>query len=192
MRILAISGSLRQESINTAYLRAVAEIAPLDMQVTFASEVARLPLFNPDLKEALPDDVLRFHRRVAKAGALIIASPDYAHGMSGPLKNALDWLVGFEPFAQKAVAIVDTAPPSRHAVDALRETLSTMSAIVVEEASLAVPLARAIPGDVPFEELEIVTASAARIFKALRNEAMRRRLHCIEASPERRRRRFAT
>ena len=82
----------------------------------------------------------RFHARVAEADALIIASPEYAHGVTGTIKNALDWLVSFEPFAYKHVAVLNASPRAHHADDALRETLRTMAAIIVEPASVSIPL----------------------------------------------------
>ena len=64
---------------------------------------------------------------------MIIASPEYAHGVSGVLKNALDWLVGSDGFAGKPVLILNAAPRARHAIVALREILATMSAQIVDE-----------------------------------------------------------
>ena len=69
---------------------------------------------------------------------LLIASPEYAHGMAGPMKNALDWLVSFEGVVGKPVALVNTSPRARHAYESLREVLRTMSTSLVAEA--AIPL----------------------------------------------------
>jgi chromate reductase, NAD(P)H dehydrogenase (quinone) len=77
---------------------------------------------------------------VAEADALLIASPEYAHGVTGTIKNALDWLVGFEPFAYQLVAVLNTSPRASIADLALRETLQTMAAVIVEEASISIPL----------------------------------------------------
>lgn len=81
-----------------------------------------------------------FWGAIASADALIIASPEYAHGVTGTIKNALDWLVGFAPFASKHVAVFNAAPRAHHANDALREILRTMDAIIVESASITIPL----------------------------------------------------
>lgn len=56
------------------------------------------------------------------------------------IKNALDWLVSYEPFAFKRVAVLNASPRASHADAALRETLKTMAAHIVEEASLTIPL----------------------------------------------------
>ena len=140
MRILAVPGSLRAASINAALLRAAARLAPDGVVVTVETALGRLPLFNPDDAGRPPAAVVEFHARVADAQALLIASPEYAHGVTGTLKNALDWLVGFEPFAYKHVGVLNASPRARHADAALRETLRTMAAVIVEPASISLPL----------------------------------------------------
>ena len=140
MNVLAICGSLRAASINAALLRAAARLSPPEMRVRPLSGIGELPLFNPDLEHHRPVPVATYQAEVTSADALLIASPEYAHGVTGTIKNALDWLVSFEPFADKAVAVLNTSPRAHHADDALRETLKTMSAVVVEQASITVPL----------------------------------------------------
>jgi NAD(P)H-dependent FMN reductase len=84
--------------------------------------------------------VRALRRAVAAADALLIASPEYAHGVSGTLKNALDWLVSFEPFVGVPVALINASPRAHHAHEALLETLATMSAQLVPEGCIALPL----------------------------------------------------
>jgi chromate reductase, NAD(P)H dehydrogenase (quinone) len=140
MNVLAISGSLRQASVNSAFCRAAARLAPATMKVSVSSELGALPLFNPDLEDAPPRAVRDLRDAVGRSDALILASPEYAHGISGVLKNALDWLVSYEGTVHKPVAVVNTSPRAHHAIDALREVLKTMSTVVVEDASISVPL----------------------------------------------------
>lgn len=140
MRVLAISGSLRAASINSALLRAAARLAPPDMWITLFNGAGELPLFNPDLELQIPTEVLALHTQVAAADALLVASPEYAHGVTGTIKNLLDWLVGFEPFAGKPVVVYNASPRSHIADAALRDTLKTMSAVIVESASISLPL----------------------------------------------------
>jgi len=102
-----------------------------------------LPLFNPDYDVVPPATVERFRAQVAGADALVIASPEYAHGVTGTIKNALDWLVSFEPFVRKPVAVLNASSRAHHADAALREILGTMSALIVERASVTIPLLRA-------------------------------------------------
>ena len=142
LKVLALCGSLRKASINRALLRAAARIATPDADIEVADWLGRLPLFNPDLEaeEELPRAVQALYLAVAHADAILIASPEYAHGVSGVIKNTLDWLVSYEPFIHKPVAVLNASPRAHHADDALRETLRTMSAGLVGGRSFAVAL----------------------------------------------------
>ncbi len=140
MKILAISGSLRAASINSGLLRAACRLAPPDVEIHLFTHLGELPLFNPDLEANPPSSVSQFRQQVAASDALLIASPEYAHGMTGAIKNALDWLVSFEPFAYKPVAVLNASPRAHHADAALREVLKTMAANIIEPASITIPL----------------------------------------------------
>lgn len=140
MKILALSGSLRAASINSALLRVAAALAPPGMTVAVFEGVGELPLFNPDREASPPPVVTELRTQVEQADALLIASPEYAHGVTGAIKNALDWLVSFEPFTNKPVAVLNASARAHHADDALRETLMTMNAAIVVPASLAIPI----------------------------------------------------
>ena len=140
MKLLALCGSLRAVSMNAALLRATARLAPTGVTVTIFDGLAALPLFNPDLEHDMPSPVTRLHAAIDDCDALVIASPEYAHGVTAVIKNALDWLVSFEGFVNKRVAVFNASPRSLHADAALRETLTTMSADLVIDACLALPL----------------------------------------------------
>jgi chromate reductase len=142
MRILAISGSLRRASSNTALLRAAAALAPEGIEVVWYSGLGDLPHFNPDVEEVepLPPSVADLRAQVREADGLLISSPEYAHGVPGVMKNALDWLVGGEEFIWKPVALLNASPRATHAQASLIETITTMSGRVVAEASIALPL----------------------------------------------------
>lgn len=139
-RLLAISGSLRAASSNTALLRAAALLAPEGMEVRLYGGLGDLPHFNPDLEASEPPSVTELRAQVRWADGLLISSPEYAHGVPGVLKNALDWLVGGEEFVYKPVALLNASPRSTHAQVSLMETVKTMSGRLVAEASIAVPL----------------------------------------------------
>ncbi len=140
VRILAISGSLRKRSLNSALLRAAARLSPEPAKIVVYTEVGDLPLFNPDLEQSAPPVVRRLWDAVTAADALLVASPEYAHGVTGAIKNVLDWLVGLPAFYGRPVAILNASPRARHADEALRETLRTMSAMIVEDASITIPI----------------------------------------------------
>ena len=143
MRLLAISGSLRRGSVNTAALEALARLAPEGVKALVYRELAELPPFNPDddvEDRPKPEPVERLRALIGASDALIIAAPEYAHGIPGALKNALDWLVASETFAGKPVALVNTSPRAFHAQASLREILSTMAARVMPEAFVSLSL----------------------------------------------------
>ena len=143
MRILAISGSLRQASINTAALEALARLAPDGVKVLVYGDLAKLPPFNPDddtEDEPKPEPVETLRALVDASDALVIAAPEYAHGPPGALKNALDWLVASETFAGKPTALINMSPRAFHAQASLREILSTMAARLIPEAFASLSL----------------------------------------------------
>ena len=141
MRFLAISGSLRRISTNTALLRAAAALAPEGVEVELYGGLGDLPHFNPDLEEAgEPPVVTELRRLVRRADGLLISSPEYAHGVPGAMKNALDWLVSDEHFMGKPVALLSASPRAVYSQASLTETITVMSGRIVPEASITVPL----------------------------------------------------
>ena len=140
LTILAISGSLRKASVNTSLLRAVVRLAPADIKVALYRGLGELPLFNPDIESPEPAPVADLRQQIVAADAVLIASPEYAHGVTGVMKNALDWMVGNESFVYKPVALLNASPRASHAQAALRETLVTMSARILEPACITLPL----------------------------------------------------
>ena len=141
VRVLAISGSLRHASSNTALVNAAARVAPPGIEVSFWSELDRLPAFNPDLDtDSAPAAVKAFRDALDACDAVLLCSPEYAHGVPGVLKNALDWVVGSGELVDKPVALVNASKRATHAWNSLLETLTVMSARVIREASVSVPL----------------------------------------------------
>jgi chromate reductase, NAD(P)H dehydrogenase (quinone) len=141
MKIIAISGSLRAGSGNTAVLRAAARLAPAGVDIVLFHGIADLPFFNPDDEgERLPAVVRAMRDVIGTADGLLISSPEYARGVAGVMKNALDWLVGSFEFPNKPVALINTSPRATHALAALTLTLETMSARLVPDALLTLPL----------------------------------------------------
>ena len=144
MNILAISGSLRAQSSNTALLDAASRVAPHGLLVRRYSSIAALPHFNPDDESPdhgeLPAAVAELRKLVGQADALLLSTPEYAHGLPGAFKNALDWLVGSIEFPGKAVAVISPSGRSTHAQAQLREILTTMSARLIEPACTVVQL----------------------------------------------------
>jgi chromate reductase len=133
-RLLAISGSLRKQAFSKAILSALEAATASEAQFEYA-DIGDLPLFNQDLYlEPLPASVARLRRQIAAADGLVIASPEYNHGIPGVLKNALDWASrphNGSPLRNKPVLIVTSSPASTGGVRAqyqIRETLVSVLA----------------------------------------------------------------
>ena len=142
--ILAISGSLRGKSLNSVLLRSVISMIPSQVTVVNYSEMAQLPHFNPDLDldEKVDAAVANWRRLLKEANGVLICTPEYARGVPGSLKNALDWVVSSGEFVNKPVAVISASPyPDGGAIAnaSLVGTLSMMSATGVEGGTLTVP-----------------------------------------------------
>lgn len=144
--IVAISGSLRAGSSNAALLRAAASVAPERVRFVFYEGMNELPHFNPDLDAegtTPPEAVRRLRDLLIAADAILICSPEYAHGVPGAFKNMLDWLVSTGELVGKPVALLNAAPVGgEYAQNAIRETLRTMNWRVIDEASRIEPFVR--------------------------------------------------
>jgi NAD(P)H-dependent FMN reductase len=140
VHLLAISGSLRAASTNTELLRAAELLAPENVRIEHYEDVGLLPHFNPDLAAAPLPSVLELFARVGQADGLLISCPEYARGIPGSFKNALDWLVGSAEFPGKPVALFNASARASAAQAALRLVLTTMSARLIDEASITVEL----------------------------------------------------
>jgi chromate reductase, NAD(P)H dehydrogenase (quinone) len=135
LTVLGISGSLRTRSLNTAVVETAAELCTGSLRMDIFRGIGQLPFFNSDVELAgPPDPVIAFRRRIATADAVLFSCPEYAHGMSGVLKNALEWIVGGGELMDKPTAVV-TASPSMTGGDRaqawLTETLEVMGAAIL-------------------------------------------------------------
>jgi NAD(P)H-dependent FMN reductase len=128
-------------SSNSALIDAVARLAPEGVNVSIFDKLGEIPPFNPDLdSNDPPEAVARFRARLQDADGVLISSPEYAHGVPGTLKNALDWLVGSGELVGKPIALVNATSRATHAWASLAETLTVMSGRVIADASLTIPL----------------------------------------------------
>jgi NAD(P)H-dependent FMN reductase len=121
-------------------------VAPDGMELIAYGGLGELPHFNPDLdaEDGEPPAVVRELRELLiGADAILISSPEYAHGVPGAFKNLLDWLVSVGELVDKPVALLNASPSGGdYAQAALLETLRTMNWRVIEEASLVKPFVR--------------------------------------------------
>ena len=141
MKLLGLSGSLRRVSTNTALLRAIADNAPDGVTLEISGLIGELPIFNPDREgDSTPPAVEAFGRSIREAEGLVIACPEYAHGIPGGLKNALDWMVSRDEIPDKPALLVRASTRSDHALGALQEVLRTMSLRLKPEVGYSVHL----------------------------------------------------
>jgi NAD(P)H-dependent FMN reductase len=114
-------------------------LAPPVVVVSIYDGIGKLPHFNPDLEETSGLAVLDFRQRLQESDAVLISSPEYAHGVPGVLKNALDWIVGSGELVNKPVALINASPQSTQAYSSLAETIAIMSARLVKNACVTLP-----------------------------------------------------
>jgi len=130
VRLMGISGSLRQASSNTAVLHTLGESMPPGVEMTLLPLDA-VPLYNQDLDGANPPPAVReFKDAIAACDGLLICSPEYNFGMSGVLKNALDWAsrpAFASPLKGKPVLIITCSPAFTGGVRAYSQLLETLT-----------------------------------------------------------------
>jgi chromate reductase, NAD(P)H dehydrogenase (quinone) len=143
--VLGISGSLRKQSSNTWLLSSIGGMMPAAVEFRIYQGLASLPHFSPDLDgdEFQSHEAVREWREELRAvDAIVICTPEYARGVPGSLKNALDWVVSSGEFMNKPTAVISASPHPDGGATALQSlilTLKMMSADIPNEASLAVP-----------------------------------------------------
>lgn len=144
MKLLGLCGSLRSGSFNASVLRTAAELTTTPREFQIWQGLDALPYFNADVEEtALPDSVAVLRAAVGAADGVLIATPEYAHGTSGVLKNALEWLVGGGDTAAKPMALVSASTSVTGGDNArawVAQTLTVMGARVLPQ-ELRIPQA---------------------------------------------------
>lgn len=110
------------------------------MNIRLFNGLGEIPLFNPDIEDNPPSSVVTFRSDIMASDGIIISSPEYAHGVTGAVKNALDWIVGSGEFVNKPTAILNAGPRSSIAYESLKEIVRTIDGQIVPGASIDVPI----------------------------------------------------
>ena len=168
MKILAISGSARKASTNTALLRAMGKLAPVGVELLIIHDLNALPIFSPDTEgEQTPNIVCEFLEAVSVADGIIISSPEYVRAIPGGLKNAIDWMVSRFEIVGKPIALVHASHRGDDMLASLRRVLSTVSTNFLENLFFRIPLI----GKSPQEIVELLSQSEyeSQITSFLRN-----------------------
>lgn len=132
MKVLGISGSLRQASHNTRLLRAAAELLPPGAELRIYGGLRDIPPFDEDAERSPPEAVVALKRAIADADAVLIATPEYNHSIPGVLKNALDWVsrpMAENPMRNKRVLVIGASTGMFGAVWAQAETRKVLGAL---------------------------------------------------------------
>jgi chromate reductase len=157
--VLLIGGSLRRGSVNAAVLRTAEAMATPDLALTPYTRLGELPHFNPDDDRApLLEPVADLRAQLEASDAVLFSTPEYAGALPGSFKNLLDWTVG-GGIQGKAVGFINASAMggAQGAHAELRTVLFYVSAEIVEDACVAIPVPRsAIDSD------GIITAEALR------------------------------
>lgn len=137
MHILAISGSTRRQSANGQLIQAIAAMHAGSHTINVYDGLDTLPHFNPDTDPA-PPAVVAFRDKVREADAVLICTPEYAMGVPGTLKNALDWTVASMEFSGKPVALITASLSGEKAHQSLLGTLLVIESKMTTDTQLLI------------------------------------------------------
>ena len=149
MEFLAISGSSRRISTNTAMLRAVSEIMQPEHAIRVFDRIGDLPVFSPDLEaHPLPRPVQDFIAMIKRSDGLIISGPEYVRAIPGGLKNAIDWLVSRDEIISKPIVLMHASHRGDDMLAQIRVVLSTVSSRFSEDIFLRFELMAKTPAEI--------------------------------------------
>ncbi len=140
IHILGISGSLRADSTNTIILKTLGSLLPSDITFEIFEGLDEIPNFVPGLDDTAA--VARFKTAIAQSDAVVICTPEYAFGVPGALKNALDWTVGTGDLNDKPVSAISASPLNsggNHALASLLLTLTALGTKKNDASALSIP-----------------------------------------------------
>jgi chromate reductase, NAD(P)H dehydrogenase (quinone) len=141
--VFAISGSLRAGSSNHAILQHMGKIMPPGVSYVIYDKLGTIPAFDPGLDgEDPPVSVTNFRKYLSDADAIIVCTPEYAYGVPGALKNALDWTVSSGSFSGKPVALITASTGGQNAHEAMIKILGALDAKLRTETTLLIPFVR--------------------------------------------------
>ena len=139
-KIFAICGSTRQNSINLELLKIIAALEKETIELQIFTQIDYLPHYNPDIDNPgkTPTFVSNFRNKLKEADGILICTPEYAMGVPGTLKNALDWTVSSMEFSQKPTALITASTSGEKGHQSLLETLKVIEARIDENTSLLI------------------------------------------------------
>jgi chromate reductase, NAD(P)H dehydrogenase (quinone) len=139
-KIFALCGSTRQNSINLELLKIISDLEKETIELQIFTQIGYFPHFNPDIDnpEHTPTFVEDFRNKLKQADGILICTPEYAMGVPGTLKNALDWTVSSMEFSQKPTALITASTSGEKGHQSLLETLKVIEAKIDNKTSLLI------------------------------------------------------
>lgn len=135
--ILAICGSTRATSANMRLITAIQNLLDDNFEIKLSVPIDSLPHFNPDITD-VPKSVIDFRNEIAAADGVLISTPEYAMGVPGTLKNAIDWTVATTSFSNKPTVLITASTSGLKAHEALMNTLKVIEAKMNEDSQLVI------------------------------------------------------
>ena len=142
-KILAISGSTRKDSTNHHLIKAIEELTKDIFEINIYEGLSTLPHFNPDNNnESVAKEVAIFRSLINDSDGVIVCTPEYAHGVPGTLKNAIDWTVSSNEFYQKPTMLITASTDGKFAHQSLLETLRVIETKNIDQLQLLIQFAK--------------------------------------------------
>ncbi len=138
-KIIAISGSTRHRSTNLTLINTIKDLYADKLDISIFQGLSDIPHFNPDLDtDNPPKFVADFRKHLNEADGILICTPEYAMGVPGTLKNAIDWTVSSMEFSHKPVALITASSSGQKGHLSLMETLKIIESDIPESSQLLI------------------------------------------------------
>jgi chromate reductase, NAD(P)H dehydrogenase (quinone) len=142
-KIIALCGSNRKLSLQGNYIHAFALLSKDIFDIEIYEDLDQMPHFNPDLdNETPPEKIIHFRNALKSADGIVICTPEYAMGIPGTLKNAIDWTVSSCEFSHKPTALITASSMGEKGHAALIEVLKIIEANITDETQLLISFAK--------------------------------------------------
>lgn len=142
-KIMAIPGSIKASSVNLKLIKAIQDLTIDSFEISVFGKLAEIPHFNPDLDtEIPPTGVTVFRNSLREADGVLICTPEYAMGVPGVLKNAIDWTVSSMEFSKKPLALITASSMGQKAHSSLLDTLRIIESDVTDQTQLLISFAK--------------------------------------------------
>jgi chromate reductase, NAD(P)H dehydrogenase (quinone) len=142
-KIIALCGSNKKLSLQGNYIKAFVLLSKDIFDIEVYNELDQIPHFNPDLdNDTPPEKIIHFRNALKSADGILICTPEYAMGIPGTLKNAMDWTVSSCEFSHKPTALITASSMGEKGHTALMDVLKIIEANITNETQLLISFAK--------------------------------------------------